>query len=201
MKKILAIIMAIFMVATVLCVPAFAVESADGFVLTVSAIKKDGTTIVKIADYTSFEAGWNFAMDKAKNQEYLDTNAYDRIVVDLLTDWEANAKGEFGDSDGLGFQWSTIYVPENTAITINLNGLTINRGLRGSNELDGEVIFVGEEANLIINNGTITGGNSDNGAGGIHIERTRLDFHCSCLLNLSVFFFASSLAALRRCSS
>jgi hypothetical protein len=100
----------------------------------------------------------------------MDANKYERIVVDLFAHWKANHEGEFGDSGGLGFQWSTIYVPEETNITINLNGFTIDRALGDRNELDGEVIFVGEKANLIINNGIITGGNSDNGAGGIHVD-------------------------------
>ena len=187
MKKILAIIMAIFMVATVLCVPAFAVESADGFVLTVSAIKKDGTTIVKIADYTSFEAGWNFAMEKAKDSKYLDNNQYDRIVVDLLADWKANEEGVFGDDDGVGFPEYTIYIPEEARVMLNMNGHTIDRGLGDRNQFDGEVIYIDEKADVIINGGkigdaiaraddtnatfgTITGGNNDGGAGGIYIQ-------------------------------
>ena len=187
MKKILAIIMAIFMVATVLCVPAFAVESADGFVLTVSAIKKDGTTIVKIADYTSFEAGWNFAMEKAKDSKYLDNNQYDRIVVDLLADWKANEEGVFGDDDGVGFPEDTIYIPEKARVILNMNGHTIDRGLGDRNQFDGEVIYIDEKADVIINGGksgdaiaraddtnatfgTITGGNNDGGAGGVYIQ-------------------------------
>ena len=105
MKRIFTIIMMVCLLAGALSITAFA---ADGVVLTVSGLTKDGTP-VKIEDYTSFEAGWNFAMEKAKDREYLDTNEYDRIVVDLLTDWNANAKGEFGDSDGVGFRQSTIH--------------------------------------------------------------------------------------------
>ena len=72
-----------------------------------------------------------------------------------------------------------------------MNGHTIDRGLGENNEYDGEVILIGEEADVIINGGkhkdpianartgenvgmvqmgTIKGGNSDNGAGGIHID-------------------------------
>ena len=39
---------------------------------------------VKIEGYISFEAGWNFAIEKAKDSKYLDNNQYDRIVVDFL---------------------------------------------------------------------------------------------------------------------
>ena len=95
MKKIFAMIMVICLLASALCITAFA---ADEPVMTVSGLTKDGP--VKIEGYTSFEAGWNFAMEKAIDYEYLENNDYDRIVVDLLTDWEADADGVFGDSDG-----------------------------------------------------------------------------------------------------
>ena len=190
MKKIFAIIMTICLLAGALCVTAIAAdETATGVVMTVSALKKEDGEVVKLEDYTSFEAGWNFAMKKAKDNEYLDTNEYDRIVVDLLTDWNANKKGEFGDSDGVGFRQSTIYVPESARVMLNMNGHTIDRGLGDNNELDGEVICIEEKSDVIINGGkngdeiaraddtdaavqfgTITGGNSDNGAGGIHIQ-------------------------------
>ena len=152
------------------------VRSYDSFytgtsdsVIRVSGLKADGTS-VPINGYISFEKGWEAAVNFAADHDYMDENQYERIVVDLFAHWKANHEGEFGDSGGLGFQWSTIYVPEETNITINLNGFTINRALGDRNELDGEVIFVGEKANLIINNGIITGGNSDNGAGGIHVD-------------------------------
>lgn len=92
-----------------------------------------------------------------------------RVVVDFYADWNANSIGEFGDSDDDGFQYSTLYVPQNTRILLNLNGHTINRGLKEW-EYDGEVMYIDNHANIVINNGTITGGWSCNGAGGIHIN-------------------------------
>ena len=188
MKKFFAMIMTICLMASALCVTTLAAESTDDFVITVSAEKEDGT-VVKLEDYPSFEAGWNFAMEKAKDNNYLDNNDYVRIVVDLLTDWNANAEGEFGDSDGVGFRQSTIYVPDSARVMLNMNGHTIDRGLGDNNELDGEVICIEEDSDVIINGGkngdaivmadvekttaqfgTIKGGNSDNGAGGIHIQ-------------------------------
>ena len=188
MKRIFAILMTICLLAGALSITAFAAnEPATGVVMTVSGLTKDGP--VKIKGYSSFEAGWNFAMEKAIDNEYLENNDYDRIVVDLLTDWNANAEGEFGDSDGVGFRQSTIYVPDSARVILNMNGHTIDRGLGDNNELDGEVICIEEDSDVIINGGkngdeiaraddtdaavqfgTITGGNSDNGAGGIHIQ-------------------------------
>ncbi len=183
MKRILAILMTICLIASTLCVTTFA---ADGAVLTVSGLAKDGTS-VKIEDYTSFEAGWNFAMEKAKDSKYLDNNQYDRIVVDLLADWKATEAGVFGDDDGVGFREDTIYIPEKARVMLNMNGHTINRGLGDRNRFDGEVIYLDEKADVIINGGkygdviaradvtnatfgTITGGNNDGGAGGIYIQ-------------------------------
>ena len=183
MKRIFAILMTICLLAGALSITAFA---ADEPVMTVSGMTKDGTT-VKIADYTSFEAGWNFAMEKAKDSKYLDNNQYDRIVVDFFADWKANEEGVFGDDDGVGFPEDTIYIPEKARVILNMNGHTIDRGLGDRNQFDGEVIYIDEKADVIINGGksgdaiaraddtgatfgTITGGNSDNGAGGIHIQ-------------------------------
>ena len=182
MKRIFAILMTICLLAGALSITAFA---ADEPVMTVSGMTKDGP--VKIADYTSFEAGWNFAMEKAKDSKYLDNNQYDRIVVDFFADWKANEEGVFGDDDGVGFPEDTIYIPEKARVMLNMNGHTIDRGLGDRNQFDGEVIYIDEKADVIINGGksgdaiaraddtkatfgTITGGNNDGGAGGIHIQ-------------------------------
>jgi hypothetical protein len=108
-------------------------------------------------------------------------------VVDLLADWKANEKGVFGDDDGVGFPEGTIYIPEKARVLLNMNGHTIDRGLGDRNRFDGEVIYIDEKADVIINGGksgdaiaraddtnatfgTITGGNNDGGAGGIYIQ-------------------------------
>ena len=182
MKRIFAILMTICLLAGALSITAFA---ADEPVMTVSGMTKDGP--VKIADYTSFEAGWNFAMEKAKDSKYLDNNQYDRIVVDFFADWKANEEGVFGDDDGVGFPEDTIYIPEKARVMLNMNGHTIDRGLGDRNQFDGEVIYIDEKADVIINGGksgdaiaraddtnatfgTITGGNNDGGAGGVYIQ-------------------------------
>ena len=107
MKKFLAILMAICMLASTLCIPAFAAnEPAAGTVLRVSALKKDGKTIEFIGDYNNFEDGWNAAMDIAGDTKKMKNNHYDRVVVDLLADWTAT-DGEFTDDfwNGPGFDW------------------------------------------------------------------------------------------------
>jgi hypothetical protein len=94
---------------------------------------------------------------------------YDRIVVDFYADWIAT--GSFTDDwiNGDGFKNDTIYIPDDAKVTLNLKGHTINRGLT-SLLIDGEVIYIDTEAVVIIKDGTITGGYSENGAGGIHIR-------------------------------
>ena len=167
MKKIFAIILTVCLMASVLCIPAFAEDSASAMV-TISGLKKNGTT-VGLNSWTDFAAGWEAAVDFAEDEDFMEEQELVRIIVDFHGDWKANAAGEFGDSDGDGFRFSTIYVPSDTRMTLNLNGHTINRGLTEW-EYDGEVICINDDADVIINNGTITGGWSCNGAGGIHVQ-------------------------------
>ena len=162
--------MVICMLAGVLCITAFAIdEPAEGTVLRVSALKSDGSTEA-IDDYDNFEDGWNAAMEFAANFKELSKKGYKRVVVDLCSDWEA-VEGEFSDDliNGKGFNWDTIYFPAGVHVTLNLNGYTIDRGLE-EYQYNGEVMYVDKNANVIINDGTITGGWSCNGAGGIHIN-------------------------------
>ena len=195
MKKVFAIVLSVCIMTTALCVSASALTVSSNDVARVYGLKEDGTTVI-LNGYTNLAEGWEATVDYAEDHDFMDENGYERIVFDLLADWKANDEGEFGESWefgtdwGDGFEYSTIFVPGKTRITINMNGHTINRGLK-ENEDDGEVICVGDKADLIINGGksgdpianaktgenvgtvktgTITGGNSDNGAGGIHVH-------------------------------
>ena len=154
MKKIFAVIMIVCLMASMLCVTAFAAEPASDVVLRESALKKDDS-IVLINDYTNFAEGWTAAMEMAANKKLMKNNDYDRIVVDLYADWNAE-NGIFG-TDAKGFRWDTICFEEEVRMTVNLNKHTINRGLTEW-EYNGEVIYIDEGADVIINDGTITGG-------------------------------------------
>ena len=170
MKKIFVLILTIALVSALFCISAFAAnDPASGTVLRVSAEKKDGSTTL-INDYTSFEDGWNAAMELASNFRELNNKGYTRVIVELCADWNA-VNGEFtGDFfNGKGFNWDAIYFPSKVKVTLNMGGYTINRGLT-EYELNGEVMYIDEDADVIIENGTITGGWSYNGAGGIHIN-------------------------------
>ena len=172
MKKILAILLTTCLLASALCVPTFAalLESFDaapvGVVLRVSALKKGETTPEVIQDYYNFEDGWNAAMDFATSSAM---KHYDRTVIDLYADWKAD-NGVFTDDwfNGAGFKWDTIYFQNDARVTLNMNGHTIDRGLTEW-VMNGEVMFIDEDADVIINDGTIKGGCSSTGAGGIHI--------------------------------
>ncbi len=190
MKKIITIMMAVCLMVSVFCVSAFAADepSADT-VIRVSGLKEDGSLYYpENCDYKNFADGWEAAVDYAANEDWMDDHDVFRVVVDFYADWNANSIGEFGKSSWTGFQYSTIYVPSNVRMTVNLNGHTINRGLK-EYEYDGEVICINDDADVIINGGksgdpiiepdkdpgdvkmgTITGGFSRNGAGGIHMQ-------------------------------
>ena len=161
MKKLLAIALTICLLASALCIPAFA--SHD--ICVVSGLKADGT-LEEIGQYNDFVSGWNKVASVAANREWMKTRGYDRIVMDIYMDWVAK-DGEFCD-DGVGFSYDAVYVPENARVTLNLNGYAINRAMSDW-EWNGEVMYVDENADVIINNGTITGGWSGNGAGGLHV--------------------------------
>ena len=176
MKKILATLVTICLIASALIITTSAALLSDldatplGAVIRVSTLTRGETTPMTYKEYYNFEDGWNKAMELAGNEEYKE-KGLDRVVVDLLTDWEANEDGQFSDDwvGGPGFDNDTIYIPEEARVTLNLNGHTSDRGLT-DDEDDGEVIFINDDADVIINDGTIKGGFSNSEGGGLYIE-------------------------------
>ena len=162
MKKIFAFFVIVLLLASVFCITSLA---ADGKVCVVSGLKADGT-LEEIGQYGAFVDGWNKVADLSVNSSWMKGKGYERIVMDLYKNWVAK-EGEFCD-DGIGFSYDAIYVPENARVMLNLNGYTINRAMSDW-EWNGEVMYIDENADVIINNGTVTGGWSGNGAGGLHI--------------------------------
>lgn len=158
MKKLFALILTFCVMAATLSFMALATDApASDVVLRVSGEKSDGNIAV-IRDYKDFADGWNAAMRLAESGEDLKKNDFVRVVVDLYADWTS--------ADGF---WSSVYFPEGVRVTLNLNGHTVDRGLDDW-QYDGEVLYIDEKANVIINNGTVTGGFNYGGAGGIHIH-------------------------------
>ena len=186
MKKIFAIIMAICVMTSMLCVPSFAATSSNDDAIRVSGLTRGGD-IVELGSYKTHAEGWEAATDFARNRSYMQMGNYDRIVVDLLENWVA-VGGQFC-CEGEGFNDDgAIRFYDKTRITLNMNGYTIDRGMTDW-DYNGEVIFIADDADVIINGGKsgdaiigpdedpgdvkmgkITGGFSGNGAGGIHIE-------------------------------
>ena len=175
MKKIIALLLTACLLALTLGVTVLA-KDVPAVLLRVSAEKKDGSTVV-IRDYTVFEDGWNAAMELAVNSKELNKNGYARVIVDLYADWNA-VDGQFTAEffNGKGFNWDAIYVQPNVRMTLNLNGHTINRGLTEW-EYNGEVMYIDKRADVIINDGTISGGFSCNGAGGIHVNGATVELN------------------------
>ena len=180
MKKIFAILMTIYLMVSVLSVTvvtSFAAEElsvpAEGTVIRVTAIKGDETILV--GDYDNFEEGWHKAIHEGLPKQ-MKTTKYERIIVDFYADWTSADDGKFTDENVEGFDNDTIEIPDDVKITVNLNGHTIKRVLPESIS-DGEVMYIDEDADVIINNGTITGGKSTNGAGGIHIHDANVELN------------------------
>ena len=159
MKKIFAIFMTICLLTSVLCITAFAAESTSVIKVQIGS---------KTKEFDNFEDGWNFAMEEANDGK--------EVYATLLTDWIAAVGGKFTDDtwNGDGFDNDTIYFADDVKVTLDLGGHTIDRGLM-ADELNGEVMFINNDANVTIKNGTIKGGYSSNGAGGIHIEGAKVN--------------------------
>ena len=185
-KNVIRTILAMMLFAVLFTTATIEAKAANGG-LTVSGLKKDGTEVL-IESYDSFEEGWNKAMEYASDSSYLKKNSYAYISVDLMGDWNA-VDGQFtGDFfNGKGFNWDAIYIPGGAKVVLNMNGYTIDRGLT-DDEKNGEVMYVDKNAEVIINgdNGTIAGGYSNNGAGGIHINGAKVTLNDVCVSNNNV---------------
>ena len=184
MKRIFAILITICLLAGALSISTSAALLSEldavpvGAVLRVSALKKTASGKLEtqvLKDFVSFQDGWNYAMEIAGDEDEMDDNEYERIVVDIYTDWTADSSGDFTKEiwNGDGFDNDTIFVPADAKVTLNLNGHTIDRGLTDDID-DGEVMFINDDADIIINNGTIKGGFSNSDGGGLYIEGAKV---------------------------
>jgi hypothetical protein len=123
--------------------------SRNDAVIGIDLLHTDGTRITQ-KYYNDFASGWNYVL------ECVETFAYGRIVVDLYADVNTQ-------------MYDAINVPERARVTLNMNGHTIDRK-KDYTAYDGEVICISNNADVIINDGSIKGGYSSDGAGGIHIK-------------------------------
>ena len=108
MRKLLAFVLSLCMVASMLCITAFAantpseeVPPAAGTVIRVSGLNPDKEKPEIVQEYTNHAVGWEAAIDLARSSEEMKTKGFIRVVVDLYADWTA-VKGEFCNS-GDGF--------------------------------------------------------------------------------------------------
>ena len=132
----------------------------------VASVTVNGVTSYYYNDASSggAEAMWNTAMTGSS------------ATVVLYQDWVSSYGTRFGTGDGFIYE-GALCVPTGHEITIDLNGCSIDRNLEFA-IANGEVIHVqnGGVLNLTDMNldmgssGTITGGNSLDGAGGIYVE-------------------------------
>lgn len=160
----------LLVVCLILCMlPVLAYAEGEGVMQYSWADKIDGSNPGS-ATATSFEEGWNDVMRKC--------NEGNAVQVTLNADWIADEEHRFTDAtyNGPGFDNNTICVSQNAELVLDLNGHTIDRGLRHfpkeepNCEADGEVIYVDENADFTLKNGKIMGGFSNNGGSGLHIN-------------------------------
>ena len=105
---------------------------------------------VTITRNTDFLASWRSTWARVQTA----LNAGGMVAVTLYSDISP-AQGD-----------SYLYVPQGVTATLDLGGHRINRGL-GAATADGYVIRV--DGDLILNNGTVTGGNNTGDGGGIYL--------------------------------
>ena len=104
-------------------------------------------------EYTSFSDGWNA------------TYSAGEATVVLYDDWCANG-GDFGS--GKGFSRGRIYAADSVEITLDLNGHTIDRGMKSTSSR-GQVFYLQDYAELTIcdnsegHTGKITGADAEEG--------------------------------------
>lgn len=158
MKKIISFVLCLCMMLT-LSVSVFA---ADNDVMVVTYSTANGSFEDR---YSVFHDGWTAAIKKS-----VDGN-YSNVTVTLLTDWLSDDDGQFTPDffNKDGFNWDAIDFPESCTITLDLGGYKIDRKLTEW-EYNGEVMCVNSGTNVTIKNGSISGGYSANGAGGIHVK-------------------------------
>lgn len=167
MKKFLAIIMTICVLASVFCIATIPATAAGGLSVIVCGMGYDGITW-GLSIHDDFEKAWNEAiyysthLEEAWNGAVRYESEYDRpaiegfeyITLDFYDDWNADSNGDFGS--GIGFKDGEIYVPDGAKIKINLGGHTINRGVTG-NAVKENAMYIDAGADISILNGTIIG--------------------------------------------
>lgn len=162
MKKIFAILMAVCMLACMLCV-AVIPASAGGYSISVCGIDNRGLERA-LGVYDDCAEAWNDAIYYATHLEetWNESERYDEfdrliedgsfvgVVVDVYMDWNADNSGSFGS--GLGFKDGALYIPENAKIVLDLHGNALNRG-----NANGTALYIGAGADVSIDNGSIIG--------------------------------------------
>lgn len=158
MKKIISFVLCLCMIFTM-----SVITFAEDKTVMVVTYGKNGVGYTE--EYSVFHEGWTAAIQKSKDGNY--KNVTVTLQSDWLSAWDGQFTPDVNNKDG--FDWDAINFPSTCHITLDLNGFKIDRQL-SSWEHNGEVMCIDTSANVVIKNGTITGGFSCNGGGGIHIK-------------------------------
>ena len=163
MKKILAILMAICMLASVICIAVVPASAAGGDIIVVGARANNGRVWV-LGYYEDLEEAWNDAVYYSTNLDEAWDRAYEydlgyeredgenfvRVIVEVYGDWYADSNGSFGS--GIGFKDGALYAPSCAKLEVTLNGGSIT-----CKNASDRAFYIGAGATVDIYNGTVIG--------------------------------------------
>ena len=163
MKKFLAILMTIFMLASAICIAVVPASAAGGDIIVVGARANNGRVWV-LGYYGDLEEAWNDAVYYSTNLDEAWDRAYEfdlgyereegedfvRVNVEVYGDWSADSNGSFGS--GIGFRNGALYAPSGSKLEVTLNGGSIT-----CKNASDRAFYIGAGATVAIYNGTVFG--------------------------------------------
>ena len=163
MKKFLAVLMAICMLASTICIAVLPASAAGGDIIFVGARANNGRVWV-LGYYDDLEEAWNDAayystnLDEAWDRAYEFDLGYERedgenfvrVIVEFYGDWYSDSNGSFGT--GIGFKDGALYAPSGSKLEVTLNGGAIT-----CKNASDRAFYIGAAATVNIYNGTVIG--------------------------------------------
>ena len=163
MKKFLAILMTICMLASAICIAVVPASAAGDDIIVVEARANNGR-VWALGYYEDLEEAWNDAVYYSTNFDAAWDRAYEydlgyereegenfvRVIVEVYGDWYADSSGSFGS--GIGFKDGALYAPSGAKLEVRLNGGAIT-----CKNASDRAFYIDAGATVDIYNGTVIG--------------------------------------------